>query len=228
MQYIKKQNTPPKKWESWFTKATGERSFDYSQDYGSLTEIRFARQFLITEQNDLCAYCQKRIDINNSSIEHVIPKEHNKEISTNYYNLVAVCNSHPKDVFTNKLHCDKERGSLLLSHIIFYTNSDVSKNRNNCYFSASADGTIRAKDHLTDNIKHQVEGFINILNLNHSALKETRAKDFLDGMIEEYHSIPPHQGNTFWQIKFDRLLLDKSHPFRQFLLIYIGNKIGIN
>src|SRR5690606_6701896 len=92
MQYIKKQNTPPPHWDLWFTVPPNRRTYDYALESGSLPQLRFAKQFLIDEQFSLCAYCQQKIDINSSSIEHVIPKVYNIEFSTSYLNLVAVCN----------------------------------------------------------------------------------------------------------------------------------------
>jgi hypothetical protein len=109
MQYIKKQNTPPIEWDIWFTKAAGDRSYDYGNDNKSLTNLRQARQFLINEQHGLCAYCQQTISMENSSIEHVIAKEFNKELSTNYYNLVAVCKTQLKDTVTNNFIAIRKR-----------------------------------------------------------------------------------------------------------------------
>ncbi len=228
MQYIKKQNLPPADWNEWFTKAAGGRSFDYGSDYGSLTNLSLARQFLIDEQNGLCAYCQQSIKIDNSSIEHVIPKEFNIELSTNYYNLVAVCRHPSKDPDTDKLHCDKGKGSNLITPLIFISSSDVTDQKSNCFFDALADGQITAKHTLSQEHIKQVESFISILNLNHKILKEKRAKDVIDGLIAAFGSIQNHQKNDFWQIQFDRILLNKKHPFRQFLLIFIGRKLGLS
>ena len=228
MQYIKKQNIPPTDWNDWFTKAAGDRSFDYGSDHGSLPNLSLARQFLIDEQNGLCAYCQQSIKLDNSSIEHVIPKEFNKEFSTNYYNLVAVCKHQLKDPSTDKLHCDKEKGSNLIAPLIFLSSLDVTRTRNNSFFEAWSDGTIAAKPSLSKDHKNQVEAFISILNLNHITLKEKRVKDVLDGLIQASSAIPTHQKRNFWQSQFDRILRINNQPFRQFLLIIIGHKLGLS
>ena len=228
MQYIPKNNVAPNTWESWFTKATGERSYDYGRDYSSLTNLTEAKKYLIAEQHELCAYCQTSINTTNASIEHVIPKELNKELSTNYHNLVVVCKSQLKDIHTDRLHCDKEKANLLLTPFLFAADSDVTGTKNNAYFAAYADGTITARTALNDNMKAEVDAFIEILNLNHSALKQRRAKDVLNGLIEAFRSVPMHQKNTFWRIQFQRILNNKKQPYRQYLLIYIGNRIGIN
>jgi uncharacterized protein (TIGR02646 family) len=229
MQYIPKQNTEPTNWNNWFTKGTGHRSFDYGADYSSLTNLNQAKNHLLEEQHHLCAYCQQKLTSETASIEHVIPKEFNKELSTNYHNLVAVCKDSPKDTLNNRKHCDKERGNKLLPSFIFYSNSEVTNTKNNPFFKAYADGKILPKDNILPEDKAQADAFINLLNLNHTQLIDRRAKDFLNGLINAYQSLPSHQqNNKFWKVQFDRILLNKTQPFRQFLLIYIGTKIGIN
>lgn len=230
MQYIKKQNKPPVDWDWWFTKATKVRSFDYALDSSSLTRLQLAKEFLINEQNGLCAYCQTPLTIGNSSIEHVIPKGFNKELSTNYFNLVAVCNLRDKDPETGKLHCDNEKGSSLVSPVIFDTRTASTGNAVNFYFAAFANGEIRPRNGLPDVTRIQVESFIEITNLNHKILKEKRVKDVLNGLIDAYQSIPKnsHHKSRFWPSQYKRIFLNPGHPFREYLLIFIGRKLGYN
>jgi uncharacterized protein (TIGR02646 family) len=231
MQYIRKLDKEPTQWNKWFTVPPARRTFDYGVDYRSLNEIRLVKLHLINEQHHLCAYCQQKIEVDNSSIEHVTPKEHNKELSTSYFNLVAVCNKNQvKDYSTGKLHCDKSRGSELIPPIIFYSNSESNINNLNHYFSAYSDGSITAKNSLPTIIKQQVEAFIEILNLNHSSLKETRAKVYLRGLTDAYSTLAPgsHQKNLFWRSRYEQILINRSQPFREFLLLFIGPKIGLS
>jgi len=228
MQYIPKNNKIPDNWDSWFTKATGERSFDYGKDYSALTNLVEAKKYLIAEQHGLCAYCQTAINTDNASIEHVVPKEKNLELSTNYHNLVAVCKSQVKDIYTGKMHCDKEKANQLITPFIFTNDSDVTAARNNSYFAAYSDGTISAKPKLTVEIGNEADSFINILNLNHITLKQRRTKDVLNGLIEASTVVPNHQKRIFWKLQFEKILLNKKQPYRQYLLIYIANKLGIN
>ncbi len=231
MQFIKKQTTEPIDWNVWFTVPPDRRTFNYGTDCSSLPRIREAKQFLIDEQHSLCAYCQQKIDIDNSSIEHVTPKEHNKELSTSYFNLVAVCNKNQvKDHLTGKFHCDRERGSNIIPPVIFYSNTKSVANKTNFYFTAYASGEIAAKPSLEITIRNQIEAFINILNLNHSTLKDNRAKGALRGMTAAYSSLPDksHKKSIFWRKQYDRILNNQFHPFREYLLVYIGSKIGLN
>jgi hypothetical protein len=116
----------------------------------------------------------------------------------------------------------------MISPMIFNSNLGVTETQNSFYFTAWADGSINPKPSLMPEIRLQVEAAINILNLNHAILKSKRSKDVLNGLIEASRNVPTHQRSLFWKNKFTRLLKDTEQPFRQFLLIYIGNKIGIN
>jgi uncharacterized protein (TIGR02646 family) len=227
MQFIQKQNTEPVGWNHWFTVPPHRRTYDYHLDYSALTNLSLAKSFLIQEQNGLCAYCQQKISLDNASIEHVTPKEQNIEFSTSYFNLVAVCKKNQvKDSFTGKLHCDSTRGSELLTSLIFYSSAKSTKVRTNKYFSAYATGEVVAKPKLDDNTKKQVEAFIDILNLNHDILKSKRAKDILNGISDASKTSPNKL--IFWRAQYDRILNNPKQPFREFLLVYIGSKIGIN
>ncbi len=227
MQYIKKNNKEPDDWSSWFTVPPTRRSYDYGADYSSCPELHLAKSFLIEEQNGLCGYCQQKITVRDSSIEHVTPKEHNKELSTNYFNLIAVCKKQQiQDPITKKLHCDSTRGSELISPIIFYANANSTATGLNKYFKAYSTGEVLAKDNLDAKTKNQVNAFIENLNLNHSVLKNKRAKDVLNGISIAANSVTDKQ--RFWRAQYNRILLNLGHPFREFLLVYIGPKIGLN
>lgn len=228
MQYIKKGNTPPADWESWFTKGNGDRSYDYKHDSDSLRQLPDAKDFLIKEQHGLCAYCQQQITLKNSSIEHVIPKELNVELSTNYYNLVAVCKTQTKDPTTGRMHCDDEKGSKVITPFIFFSNSEAAVQKNNQYFKAYSDGTIAAKDGLNENMKKQVEAFIEVVNLNHYRLIEERRKHY-QNLFDIFRGITnPYQRSIFWGIQYKRIMGLSDHVFRQYLIIMCGSKAGIN
>lgn len=231
MQYIKKQNTEPVDWNQWFTVPPARRSYDYGTDYSSYPELHLAKSFLINEQNGLCAYCQQKITVGDASIEHVTPKEHNKELSTNYFNLVAVCKKNQiTDPNTLKLHCDSTRGSELIPPIVFYSNAKSTLQRTNKYFEARSNGEIVPKQNLDINTFQQVDSFIEKLNLNHSNLVYKRAKDTLRGIIEAYNHLPngSHQKGIFWRVKYQNVLNNPNQEFREFLLIFLGKKCGHN
>ena len=226
MQFIHKQPEEPKEWDEWFSKVNGSRSHDYKKDYGELTNLSKAKHFLLEEQHWLCAYCQKSLEQNTSSFEHIIPKSFNKDISTNYYNLVLVCKKPLQDI-NGRTHCDKEREDKLLIPLIFYDNAQVKDNKNHNFLVASHNGQIRVKESLKPEIENQVQAFIDILNLNHSSLKKQR-HDSISGILDIFYQIPKLQKNEFLLAQKRRLMKDTKHPFRQFLLIYLSTKLGIN
>ena len=174
MQYIPKQAVPPTDWEDWFTTATGRRSYDYKADCSALRDIAHAKAYLLNEQHGLCAYCQSALTIDQTSIEHVIPKEHNVPFSTLYHNLVAVCKSTSLDNITGKRYCEVMRGSQLLPALVFYGDAQVTTTKNHSYFTAYQDGYVNVKPRLQLSIANQASAFIDILNLNHSKLVEKR------------------------------------------------------
>ncbi|TAF73984.1 MAG: TIGR02646 family protein [Bacteroidetes bacterium] len=222
MQYIQKQEIQPDNWDDWFKTANGVRTFDYLKAQNNGSDLKSVREYLIKEQYYLCAYCQSKITIDNSSIEHVIPKSLNLELSTNYHNLVAVCKNQIKDE-NGRLHCDKEKGSLPIVPYIFYSNSDVNIGVNNNYFRASNDGSIITKDNKNEIEYFQIKSFVDILNLNHTTLKNKR-KSAIFTLTSVYKKLSEHQKNVFWITKLNTFLANKSNPYRQFLLIYCQSK----
>lgn len=80
------------------------------------TEKEKLKDILIPEQNNRCAYCTKRIDSNNSTIEYYIPrkgKDGDMSKSLDYNNLFAVCNS-TRNLPLKQQTCDVKKGDKLL------------------------------------------------------------------------------------------------------------------
>jgi uncharacterized protein (TIGR02646 family) len=242
MQYIKKAEAAPAEWGTWFMtrEKTPRRSYDYDTDYDLLAEPKKALEFLIQEQVGLCAYCQSQINPDTASIEHVIPKSFATEISTNYHNLVAVCKNPASDPYTNRSHCDKARGNLLIPSIIFYRNAsihyDKGKNgwKKNRFFSAQADGRITVNPDLSTahsatqrtEIGDQANAFIEVLNLNHFALVANR-RSTIEVLLNEKpkgHSNP----SDYFRSQFSSYYRDKKRPNREFVLMYLFQKLQAN
>lgn len=224
MEYIEKQNIPPENWGSCFVDTNNIRVFDYTK--AQTAELKNARIILLKEQYYLCAYCQSKITIDNSSIEHVIPKSLNLELSTNYHNLVAVCKNQIKDE-NGRLHCDQEKESLPIVPYIFSNKSSVSELRNNDYFKVYSTGEIVCKDELTDEVKKQVKSFIEILNLNHKDLRKKREKH-IDVLTDVYKSLPKNRKSIFWKNKLKSALNNYTAEYRHALMIFCASKAGIN
>lgn len=74
------------------------------------------KAILISEQNNRCAYCTRRIDLNSSTIEHYIPRNgpHGDATkSLDYNNLFAVCNA-TRQLPLKQKTCDDKKGDELL------------------------------------------------------------------------------------------------------------------
>ena len=148
-------------------------------------------------------------------------------MSTNYHNLVVVCKKTVVDPDTLRRYCEPVRRDKLIPPLVFYGNAMVAE-ANHAFFDAYADGTVDAKGNLPPEIKSQVTSFIEILNLNHEHLKTKRAKDALSPILEAFKRINPAGKRDFLRSEFNWVQRDPSRPFRQFLLIYLGKKIGLN
>ena len=85
MRYIKKQQTPQKfsDWKAqaneawqpfWNSKATNFQK----------PEKESVHKSLLKEQGYICCYCQRRIDLKNSHIEHFKPKDYYPKLSLEY------------------------------------------------------------------------------------------------------------------------------------------------
>jgi uncharacterized protein (TIGR02646 family) len=228
MQYIKKSNNEPADWALWFTTASGRRTFDYKADYQGLPLLALAKAHLLAEQNHLCAYCQTKLTADTASIEHMVPKSLNTTLSTNYFNLVAVCKETAPDLETRRNYCEPARGNLLLPNLIFFANAEVTLEVNSAFFDAYSDGTIAAKPTLKDEIKSQVEAFIEILNLNHPRLKSARKEEALAAVLAIFNSLDARRKKDYLKNEFARIAQNPHLHYRQFLLIYIAKKMGIN
>jgi uncharacterized protein (TIGR02646 family) len=94
MRYIKKQEAPPE-----FTEWKAQENEDWKPFWNSkATNFRnpqkeIVHQSLLTEQGYICCYCQRRINLNNSHIEHFKPKDESRypELSLEYTNFLASC-----------------------------------------------------------------------------------------------------------------------------------------
>lgn len=143
---------------------------------------------LLEEQGYLCAYCMQKINLGNSTIEHIIGQNYTKdsielgkENEINYDNLLAVCEG--KSCKDN-LHCDKSRAKYQKNRPL-YSNPLENRIMQNIRFSEK--GLIYYKDFLEieeieklkkhdeldedSNIKYDLH---KVLNLNCENLKLKR------------------------------------------------------
>jgi uncharacterized protein (TIGR02646 family) len=87
MHYVCKGESP-----DFFESEKVKKSFRDDPAWNNLhckTNLRF---HLINEQNQLCIYCERQIDKNNTHIEHILAQTDNPQLRFNYDNLVVSCN----------------------------------------------------------------------------------------------------------------------------------------
>lgn len=155
MIYIKKiagtewLNSAERKYKDYFTMKRDEKNKEVNNN-----GWRELRKHLVDEQAKLCGYCCARITENNSHIEHLKCKDIYNNISLNYFNLIASCNT---EITCG--HAKKNDDS----DIVLPTNVDCEKQFEFSYL----DGRIVG---LTTKAKKTIE----ILNLNSYSLKEAR------------------------------------------------------
>ncbi len=219
MQYLKKSVEPPLVWRTWFTGGAGP-----CYVYDNCRVASDVKEQLLREQSGLCAYCQSKLSAKTASIEHVIPQSFNNELSTNYYNLVAVCKSPPRDPETGKLRCDKERGSQLMLPLIFHKHFACDMTGIHPFFDAVVTGKILINTSAPTDVRLAAEQFCEKVNINHNDLVKARARLF----TALFASQPAIEGRRkqYWQDELQRIR-DKAPelPHRQFLMMLIRKQI---
>lgn len=155
MRHIKK-SSEPKKYSDW-------RKKNKPQNYGELSpEIKqHVKQALLTEQYHLCCYCEKSINIENTTIEHLLPKDKSPQKQLDYSNFLASCNS--------KNHCNQKRGNEPL---------EVNPLQKDIESKFQFFLTYRNRKTPVINIKGN-EQVIKTLNLNDNTLQRQRGKTLL-------------------------------------------------
>jgi uncharacterized protein (TIGR02646 family) len=111
MKYISKQ-TEPQRFSEW--KKEQQETPNYR--YGNLQnpEKKELHQSLLQEQGHICCYCQIRIELSNSHIEHLKPQSSHPNDDLEYGNLLASCQGE-NEGSRKPEHCGHKRGNELLS-----------------------------------------------------------------------------------------------------------------
>lgn len=89
MRYVQKLKIP----DFFNDDIKGFKSWDdYEFDENTKQKRRNLRQHILEkEQNNLCIYCECYLDVDNSHIEHLKPKEKYKSLTFEYNNLAVSC-----------------------------------------------------------------------------------------------------------------------------------------
>lgn len=152
----KKRVSTPKLKETW--------------DDNNIKNIRsnLREHILLHEQNLLCAYCEKEIDTEskNSNINHFKTRHLYPNETLEYRNLLVSCNS--------KISCSHIKDNYRLTKED-YTKiiNPIYENPNN-YFEYGFAGDILIKNDLSKEQQVKAEFSIEIFNLNHKSLIDSR------------------------------------------------------
>lgn len=176
---------------------------------------------LFDEQNSLCCYCMKTINIETIVIEHFKPKDDNKygHLALSYENLLGSCEG-----CTGKLsnsHCDKNKKNIELKKIPNPAHNGMSLNQ---FIDYSVDGEVKLKDAylLTLNEEDKIQYLYDInriLNLNEYELRKARSDKWLK-MINIFTN------NSNSKSKTPSALLKPNIAFRGYLQAMIIKKFG--
>ena len=184
MIYIRKEGVP-----KLFT--------DTKRKYKNYDELREdpkkeLKKYLLKEQGYICAYCMSRIGVENSTIEHYIPrngKHGDMSKSLDYDNLFAVC-LNSRNTGGNSRHCDVSKGDKIIT-------LDPRKKNDISQIKYKRDGEI-----YSDNDKFN-EDLNSALNLNIQTLKNNR-RSALDSALKTLSK----QKNNSWNKEFIRKKLE--------------------
>lgn len=105
MKHIEKTD-PPTEFEEW--KALENQ--DWTPEFNNMTsEVKeIVKRALIREQGGLCCYCEKRIGMNDSHIEHFRPRNFPDVDPLDYSNLLCSCIKNP--IREEVKHCGHFKG----------------------------------------------------------------------------------------------------------------------
>jgi len=164
MRYIQKLEIP-----TFFTKTI--KDFKIWKDFKDKKQTK--KYILENEQNWLCGYCEAKINLDNSHIEHIKPKYLDiKNLTFNYNNLLVSCNGNCFSEKDSKLSCGHKKENEFNENK-FLDPTRIKNIRD--YFIYE---NYKIKESNLNKIKS--EYMIDILKLNDSRLSEARKKVLIE------------------------------------------------
>ncbi len=181
------------------------------------------------EQKYICAYCETRIDLDNSHIEHIKPQSLNKYQKEvfNYYNLVVSCNGRE---YCNLFFIDSDYKEFISCGHKKADNFDENlfispikeKNCSKFFVFDKEKGTILPNKNLDAQSIKRAEYTISILSLDNFRLNQARLN--MKRVFEKkLWKIRRKQGKDFLRSQAEHILSSKKKkiiPFISFLRFY--------
>ena len=203
MRYIQKLETPV-----FFIDNT-----DYLQSWSNYksSHKRIVKKYILdNEQNNLCCYCESRVNIDNSHIEHIKPKSLYPKLIFNYRNLSISCQGtcHNQEGDNTLYNCGHNKSNdynenLFLNPTLI---EDISEYFEYEDYIQDSIKQIKIKESTKDITKAQY--MLGILNLNDDNTTITKARYLelvkFENMIVEF---------DLTAMQVDNLLDDGDMPF---------------
>lgn len=146
----------------------------------NITNIRpkLRKDILHEEQNSLCAYCEKKIDAEQtkSNIDHFKKRNLFPEFTLNYYNLLVSCNS--------KFHCSNKKDNSSISKTSYDKIINPVIEDPNDFLDYTFTGDVISKTSLNTTHKKKADFTISIFALNNKSLQQDRKK--ITSTIQRY------------------------------------------
>ena len=193
--------------------ANNEDKKNYWDKYNSTKKRKLREYMLEKEQNEVCGYCECRIDLNSSHIEHIEPKSNNYDLLTfEYDNLIVSCNG---TCFSSTLTpdtCGHKKDSTFNKKLFLNPTTETKIEK---HFKYKEDGDIKESNRKNKKAKYTLK----LLNLTENeTLKEQRV------IVKQafIRSVKSNSEKTKRSIKeiTEILLSRKNTPFLSFLLYH--------
>ncbi|QCI28548.1 retron system putative HNH endonuclease [Caminibacter pacificus] len=133
------------------------------------------REYIISEQKFLCAYCERKLEnLTNLSIDHFKKRNLFPDLTLDYNNLFVSCDS--------ATHCERHKDSFSINKEEFKYLIHPVFNNPEYFFEYDLTGHILPKDDLSEFNKKKADFTIKAFNLNDKSLIEDRKK-LIEGLI---------------------------------------------
>lgn len=165
MKFIKKSGEPVS-FKQW--KSQGNEDWEPTWDDLRSPEKPQLHESLLQEQGYICCYCQRRISLEDSHIEHLKPRTHYPELAIEYRNLLASCQGEREEPPPQPIHCGHYKKDWYDPNLL------VSPLDENCeqYFTYTELGEIRPTS--DQKLQEAAETTIEKLGLNIDKLRAMR------------------------------------------------------
>jgi len=175
MKYIQK-GIEPQEFIDWKSDANDDWQPDYNSMGSQLKTI--VKESLTLEQEYLCCYCERRLTLNDSHIEHFNPQSHNEIDPLEYSNMLCSCQNRLKK--GEPRHCGNLKDDWFDSELLISPLDPSCENR----FSFKADGTIKSSEPGDDAVDKTIEKIgLDIPKLND--LRKKVIEPFIDDILSE-------------------------------------------